>query len=492
VSPLRVVHVSWGFSPWLGGGLVAYVEGLMEAQAARGHEVAFFGAARHHPLRRRPAVHRWRRRGVTMYELLNSPLPQHWAAGTLRPEADLSEPWTEQAFERVLEERRPDIVHFQHVAGVPSSLLGIARAAGARVVVTLEDYVLLCPTLKLLDIDGRICLRDDVGEQCARCCSYAPAGAEHLVGATVRYELMRLKRAVPGVRRMTFATAGPLLAAAAGRVVGLQGGPPAEPAPAPRVQAPPSAYQRRREVNVARLDEADLLIAQSPRLAEIHRELGVTADLRALRHTLPHIERLRPRQLDAPPRPVTFATLNGCQSPAKGAHVVVDAVRRLLDAGYGGRFRLLVLGQVERALEGTLERLEGVEQRGVYESADLDALLEPVDVGLVPSIWEEAYGYVGLEFLAKGIPVIGSALGGIVEYVQDGSTGWLNRSAGPAELAQLMATAIDEPGEVVRLHRAIVERRDELILPMARHVDDVERAYDEVLTPPARVAPAAR
>ena len=30
-------------------------------------------------------------------------------------------------------------------------------------------------------------------------------------------------------------------------------------------------------------------------------------------------------------------------------------------------------------------------------------------------MWEEAYGYAGLEFLAKGIPVIANAIGGSVK-----------------------------------------------------------------------------
>lgn len=476
MRPLGVLHVGWGFTPWLGGGLVAYAQGLMEAQAARGHDVAFFGAARHHPLRRRPRVRRWSRRGVAVHELLNSPIPQHWSAGTRRPDADLSEPWTERAFARVLAERSPDVVHFQHLAGVPSSLLGLAREAGARVVVTLEDYLPLCPTLKLLDVDRAICLRRDVGAQCARCCSGAPADADHLVQQTVRYELTRLRQALPMARRMEFAALGPRVAALLQRLPSRAG------APAPAATLPPPAdYQRRREVNVARLNDADLLIAQSARLAEIYRELGVTAELRCLRHTLPHIERLRPRRLAGPPRAVTFATLNGAQSAAKGAGALTGAVRRLLDDGYAGRFRLLVLGQVADPVRPTLEGLDGVELGGPYAAEALDSLLDPVDIGLVPSIWEEAFGYVGLEFLAKGIPVIGSALGGIVDYVHDGSTGWLNRSASADELARLMAAAIERPEEVLRLHRRVLERRAELIVPMRRHVDEVDAVYDELL-----------
>jgi glycosyltransferase involved in cell wall biosynthesis len=466
---VRVLHVSWGFSPWLGGGLVAYAEGLMAGQAARGHHVAGFIGGRHLPLARRPFIRRRRRGAVTVHELLNTPIPQHWSAGTLRPDRDLREPVSERWFSRVLARETPDIVHFQHLAGLPSSLIGLAAGAGARTVMTLEDYQPLCPTLKLYDSHGLICLRHDVGAECARCCREAPGDAAHLVEQTARHTLVAAKLRVPGLRRVSFGRAGHAVGGLPTRSAATAGGRP----------APAAEYQRRREENVRRLDAVDLLIAQSPRLAEIYSALGVdNPSLTPLQLTLPHIERLTPRRLAAPPDPVTFATMNGAASPAKGARVLLEAARAL----QGERFRLLVLGQVHAPLRAEMAAIEGVELRGEYDAGDLDVLLGEVDVGLVPSVWEEAYGFVGPEFLAKGIPVIGSALGGIPEYVRDGETGWLNRSASASELAAHMRTAVRRPDEVLALHRQVVARRTELIKPMAAHLDEVDALYAQLLS----------
>ena len=79
---MRVLLVSWGFSPWLGGGLVAYAEGVMEAQAARGHQVSAFLAARQLPLWRRPFVRHRRRNGVRVHELVNGPIDSPWGLRT--------------------------------------------------------------------------------------------------------------------------------------------------------------------------------------------------------------------------------------------------------------------------------------------------------------------------------------------------------------------------------------------------------------------------
>ena len=124
---MRVLHVGWGFQPWRGGGLITYAEDVMEAQARRGHDVAYFFAGRRYPLVGRPRLHRWRRRGVAMLELLNSPIPVGLDGGTRFPRLELNEPASEAAFQRVLGAGRPDVVHVQELTGLPSSLLDLAR-----------------------------------------------------------------------------------------------------------------------------------------------------------------------------------------------------------------------------------------------------------------------------------------------------------------------------------------------------------------------------
>jgi glycosyltransferase involved in cell wall biosynthesis len=381
----------------------------------------------------------------------------HWEAGTREPERDLCEPAGETAFGVALREARPQLVHVHELARLPSSVLELARDAGVPVVMTLHDYRPLCASVRLLDADGRRCTRLEVGEDCARNCAGAPAGRGHLVAWTVGYELGRAKRAVPGASGLDFS------------FLSRRRDPPPPPGP----PAPAAGYQRRRDVNVARLARCERLIAPSARSAEIYAGLGVPAEsIRVQRLTLPHIDRLRPTRPLAVHAPLTFATLNGAASAAKGAHVLLDALRRLP----GEDFRLRVFGRAGDALAADPR----VTLEGAYEPAELDGRLEGVDVGIVPSVWEESHGFVGPELLAKGIPVIGSALGGIAEYVRDGETGWLNRSATGEELARLMADAIRRPEHVLALQREVVARRAELVKPMAAHLAEVEALYGEL------------
>jgi glycosyltransferase involved in cell wall biosynthesis len=164
--------------------------------------------------------------------------------------------------------------------------------------------------------------------------------------------------------------------------------------------------------------------------------------------------------------------------------VILDALRSLRVAGLEGSFRLRVLGGVDAELSSELEGYAGIEVPWIYRRDQLDGLLDDVDVGIMPSIWEEAFAYAGVEMLAKGIPLIANPVGGIVEYARDGETAWLNRSCSGRGLSDIMARLIAEPDRVVEMHERVLAARSALVRPMDEHVDAIERIYREASDAP--------
>lgn len=460
---VRLLHIGSGFRPLRFGGLVAYTEDLMREQVARGHDVTYLFSGRYYPFVSGPRLRRWERSGVAMLEVVNSPLYDHGR----QPVLELDEPRTERMFARVLGEVRPDVVHFHELAGLPTSLLDIARDAGVRTVFTLQDYFPLCSTFKLIDRSGQVCLLREIGADCVATVAADKRRPGVLFEQTVRFELMKR----PLTRR-------------------LAPDPPHERIEriarsfANRVEPPPPAraedFQRRRALNVERMNRTDLLVAMSTRVAEIYAQLGVDpARIRATQLTLAHIERLRPRAVRGT-APVTFGTLNGMASTEKGARLLVEAVRLLSRDAPPGSFRLLVYGHVDPAVAADAEALDAIDLRRFYFEDELDELLDEVDVGIVPSIWEEAYGYVGMEFIAKGIPVIANAIGGMVDYTREGETGWLNKSLTAEELARTMRGIVDDPGQVADLNARMRRDRDKLVKTVAGHAGEMDAIYTEL------------
>ena len=472
---MKLLHVGWGFRPFRYGGLIQYAEDLMAAQVARGHDVGYFFAARHYPLRKGPRLRRWQRGGVAMYEVQDSTLPLGGHRGTPDPLAELDHPPTERLFERVLDEARPDVVHVHELLGLPSSLFGLAKRRGIATVMTLQDHFPLCPTIKLWDAEDAVCTRLEPGAMCAVCCRDAPTDHSEFVRATLVYHQDRLLERglhrIPRPQRLVR-----VFRRAEAKVAGADEPPATEVAASSA--APPADYDRRRAVNVRRLSEdADLLVAMSTRVAELYAERGVDPDrLRTIQLTLGHIEHIRPKAIERVDGPVRFVTIAGFGNTMKGGDVLADALRRLEADGLTQDDLVLhVYGYVEDKYD--LSALELVRREGYYAPDEMDAVLEPYHVGVMPSVWEEAYGYVGVELLAKGIPVLANARGGMTDYVRDGETGWLNRGADGAGLATLMAHIARNRDEIPALNARIRTRRSEIVKPFATHVAEMEDVY---------------
>jgi glycosyltransferase involved in cell wall biosynthesis len=405
-----------------------------------------------------------------MLEVVNSPLYDHGR----QPQLELSEPRLEAMLRQTVLETPPDVCHVHELAGLPSSVLDVLHDLSVPTVMTLQDYFPLCPAFRLLDASGSICLRREVGADCLATMAAEPRPPGLLVDGTVALGLTKL----PGTGYLSRGPGRRWISALARGTGDLE----ARRRARHRRVVSADAFQQRREANVERLSGVDVLVAMSRRVAEIYAQLGVSSErLRTIHLTLKHIEQLTPRRASQAPDMLTFATLAGFESSAKGADLLIGALRRLRPTAEGGRFRLLVLGHADPEILARAQGVPGFEIIGPYRPDELNSLLDSVDVGLMPSIWEEAYGYAGVEFLAKGIPVIANALGGMTDYVREGETGWLNRSSSPEELARIMACLIETPAEVARLNEHVISNRASIIKPHAVHVAEIDDVYREAM-----------
>ena len=406
-----------------------------------------------------------------MLEIINSPLFDHGR----QPEMELEEPGLERIFERELRAANPDVVHVHELAGLPSSVLDIAGKTGAPVLFTLQDYFPLCPTFKLIDAEGGICLRAQVGADCVATVAAEKRDPGVLYAATVHHDATKsrlLARLSFQMRKRVIRRAIDAVTSYARRRASL-----------PRDAA---AFQRRRDINVERLNRCDRLIGMSTRVSEIYATLGVD---RARLHTaqLTLVAHRTPQSADDPGSPGGrhLRDARAVASRPRRARAcywtrcAYSPTRPPLD-----RFRLLLCGHVAPAFAEEARATPGVELPGMFTPDRLDSVLDSVDVGLMPSVWEEAYGYAGVEFLAKGIPVIANAIGGMTDYVRDGETGWLNHGCDAPGLAAIMRDVIEHPQQIADLNAKLRTQRDSIVMPLSRHAGEMDAIYRELLARP--------
>jgi glycosyltransferase involved in cell wall biosynthesis len=129
----------------------------------------------------------------------------------------------------------------------------------------------------------------------------------------------------------------------------------------------------------------------------------------------------------------------------KGIDDLVHALARL----ERGRYHLEIIGSgpAEPALRELVARLglrAEVRFMGALDRAGVAARLRAADLFTLPSR-AEAFGNVFAEAMAAGLPVVGTAIGGITELVQDGRHGLLVPPRDPAALAAAISLLGEQP-----------------------------------------------
>jgi phosphatidylinositol alpha-mannosyltransferase len=164
----------------------------------------------------------------------------------------------------------------------------------------------------------------------------------------------------------------------------------------------------------------------------------------------------------------------------KGFPVAVDAFRLLAK----GRpdIRLIVAGDGEE--QAAAERLEPslrnrVTMLGPVPHDQLPRYYAACDVLVAPSVGGESFGYVLLEAMAGGLPVVASRIPGYDEVVRDGREGFLVPPGNPRAVADAAARVFDDPALAQTMGnagRATAARYDWGVV-----AEEIEAAYREAL-----------
>jgi len=142
----------------------------------------------------------------------------------------------------------------------------------------------------------------------------------------------------------------------------------------------------------------------------------------------------------------------------KGTPSQVEALRRYADRVGLPRERLTILGVL----------------------ADLPDVLAALDVGVVASIGSEGSSRIALEYLASGLPVVATRVGGIPDLLDNERTGFLVESHNPTAMAESITRLVTDPGKRCAVGEA--GRRSAVqTFSRARWLSETEAFYEEVL-----------
>jgi glycosyltransferase involved in cell wall biosynthesis len=328
-----------------------------------------------------------------------------------------------RAVVRELAAIKPDLVHIHNVSGASLAPYLACRRMGVPVVNTLHDLWLTCPNNMRYRQDGTYCDPALFPDGCGRCFR--------------RYDYWA---PVPQRRRL---------------------------------------FQRL-TANVRRF------ISPSQALIDRHVEVGYERDrFRLIPYGIEEPAAVTPRHPMIQQLVQTMSTqptiaFAGGGSEHKGAHVVLAAIPLLL--AQIPDLRVIIAGGGEpRFLDGFRSYAPAVTTLGPMPFTEMRALFAAADLSIVASVWHENSPVVIYENFQMGTPVVGSALGGTAELIDEDQTGYLYAAGdAPALAAKIVRHFQKAPWERRQMRRRCVQTV-RTRLGLAAHVDAHLALYTEVL-----------
>jgi glycosyltransferase involved in cell wall biosynthesis len=167
--------------------------------------------------------------------------------------------------------------------------------------------------------------------------------------------------------------------------------------------------------------------------------------------------------------------------PEKGIHYLVEAAEIVKSRQPEAHFAIIGAGtELQRLRQDAAARsLQGTVQFTGARS-DVHRFMAAADVIAVPSVWQEPAGFVAMEGMAAGRPVVATRVGGIPEYLEEGVTGLLVPPRSAGELAGALLRLLQEPGVADAMGRA-GRARAENRFSMQRWVQDTLQTYAAAL-----------
>ncbi|WP_379244517.1 glycosyltransferase [Paenibacillus sp. GCM10028914] len=454
------MHVSLGLPPLRTGGLTKYSMDLMLTQQRMDQEISLLYPG-HYTLQRNLHIQKNDSfHDIEVYEIVN-PLPVSLLGGVKKPE-EFMKLGNREPYERLLYKVKPDIIHMHTFMGIHKQFLEVAKELGIKIVFTSHDYFGICPKVNLLNHEGKACESFQYGQACIACNQNGySSGMMYMMQSRV-YRRFKNSHIVKHLRKKIKQRVHP---AENGIPDGLKSN-SSNPVLA-------SLYAELRNYYLEMYSLIDRIhFNSSISQQEYSKYISNQGDIISLRHrNMKDRRSIKPFQKDHQPLRLTYL---GPVDVYKGFFLLKDSLDLLESWGISS-WHLNVYG--DATLSDEDYNVDRYTFHGRYEYEDLAAIFNHTDLLIIPSIWKETFGFIGMEALAYGVPILITDQVGFKDLIHDGLTGFI---AAPEvnDLASRMRYILENRRRLEEINQNIIAM--EIDFSMEQHTKDLIQWYSTV------------
>lgn len=376
----HILHYTFGLPPKATGGLPLYVRDLSDAQKDAGYKVSILL-----PKQKLHGKDKISRKGKIYY--LENSLPVSSIFGMQDP-LEFMQPYSKKVINDFLNDLVPDILHVHTLMGLPKEFLEVAKSKGIRIVYTTHDYYGLCLKCNFVNSKGHPC-EENNPNQCAQCnlSNGINKHTAYLINSTM-YKNLKQNKLVYKLK----------------------------------TKCRDNMVDKGAEIDISKITPSEKHIQNYNELLHYYKTMFALIDMFHYNSKLTRsiYKRFLPES-HGEVVPITLASIQdhrndrniqnesiftigyiGRKEPYKGIGLLMRAIEKLNQCNID--YKCLLYG--DDFTKYDLSCNGKVKNMGIYKQNEIKQVFGSIDLLVVPSIWKETYGFIVLEALSYGVPVL--------------------------------------------------------------------------------------
>ncbi len=357
---MKILQISTGFDIGFNGGITNYVRNISEALVDGGHQVTVIYS--------KDATQNNKYKFKTIH--VNPKLaPFHLSSVIYNCDID--------KLEKIVINEKPDVIHVHMMIDLPVKVLGMFKKY-AKLVISLHDYSFICNRIVLMKSNGTNCIDSNQNNDCSFC-------IERVDTIDNKY----LKLINRNLKKILFKD----------RFFNSTG------------------HHEKFLAAKSEFEKADAVIAVSNRVKAIYEKAGFFNTNFVVNHIGNYTAENEFRNLFTnrkykyPGEKIKFGFI-GNLVPIKGSEIFLKLIKNEFHEFH-------IYGGIDAEVLEKIEFNKNVFYHGKYQHHELIRILQNIDFGLVLPVWEDNAPQVVFEFLNAGIPILGTNMGGLPDFINE-------------------------------------------------------------------------